>query len=377
MRVLLCALVTCISVCIFPAEARKGSITDRCSNQPEPGDCASRQKWYYDTSLTKCEPFMFGDCPANMEFFSSFEECTDTCKGSAKEPGTTGKYKGHKKDKRQRMCSARPEEGDCDYVKRWYYDPRRDKCRRFRDGDCEGDHTFFTTKSECMDTCQDVSRKPQDTGYVGEHGGKEKAPPSTTTTSPPKMERTKTRKEGGGQNKDKRLQMCSASPEGGDCDYVKRWYYDPRRDKCSKFREGDCEGDHTFFETKSECLDACQGTSNKPEDTGHVSELGGKEKVPPSTTTTRPPQTETPTKTDKHGRQSKGKRPPRRGTCFTRPRKGRCDDNSEKWWYNGGFWTCVRVKKGYCPNHGKFFNSCEECMQKCRRTMARNCMHRT
>ncbi|XP_050036913.3 doenitin-1-like [Dermacentor andersoni] len=196
MRVLLCPLVTCISVCIFPAEARKGSITDRCSNHPEPGDCTSRLKWYFDTSLKRCEPFMYGDCPGNMEFFASFKECTDTCKSRPKEPASTGKYKGHKH-------SLQP----------------------------------------------DTSSRRQRQQTNGE---------------------TNQRKEG-----------------------------------------------------------------------------------------------------------STSRHPPVRGTCFTRPRKGRCNDNSEKWWYNGGFWTCQPVKKGHCPNHGTFFNSCEECMQKCRRTMAHICKHRT
>ncbi|XP_054928010.1 uncharacterized protein [Dermacentor andersoni] len=62
-----------------------------------------------------------------------------------------------------------------------------------------------------------------------------------------------------------------------------------------------------------------------------------------------------------------------RGHCGARPRKGKCQDNNGKWYHDGAFYTCSRVTEGMCPTVGRFFESCDECFDKCRMGRKNNC----
>ncbi|XP_037499137.1 uncharacterized protein LOC119373200 isoform X2 [Rhipicephalus sanguineus] len=66
-----------------------------------------------------------------------------------------------------------------------------------------------------------------------------------------------------------------------------------------------------------------------------------------------------------------------KGTCGARPRRGKCEENSGMWYNDADFYTCSRVREGMCPTGGSFFESCEDCMRKCRRHMLKTCAYKT
>ncbi|XP_049515551.1 uncharacterized protein LOC125941762 [Dermacentor silvarum] len=220
-------------------------------------------------------------------------------------------------------------------------------------------------------------------------------------------------------------------PEEGDCDALIRWYYKPKRDECRKFDEGDCEGDNAFFRTKAECLHICKGASNEPGSTAHtkggegeapvpstsgqgtnqkqekgeegseknggavatkrpgnITGHGPKYTPPMSTTWTRKGMTEAQRRIAEAKRrreqlrkelEAKRKEQTRKhhiqGSCGSRPRKGACDGDTEKWWFDGYFRVCKRVKQGECTNWGAFFESCRDCMNRCNRRDVNRCIY--
>uniref|UniRef100_L7LQF5 Putative trilaris n=1 Tax=Rhipicephalus pulchellus TaxID=72859 RepID=L7LQF5_RHIPC len=422
MKVALCTLLTYYVVHLTPSHARA---PPRCRGMPrEDDDCpvtVSIEQWYYNREEERCKNFMFGDCPDSSNKFESEAECKAACitpptvssrppkvqkepprrrppkpprppneYGGGEQGGQQGRppgggrppLHGGKKGSRRSMCSLMPIEGDCEGSMLWYFDKSRVRCRRLKSGLCQGMNEFFTSKEECDNRCK------------GRPGSQRR--------------------------------RCFMFPEEGDCEDVEKWYYSPKRDKCRRFREGDCEGDGKFFDTKEDCLNICQGILNRPGSAGHGNRTGGGTVEPPphtpgkenegeggrnkteGTTTNKPrrrpvpprrkrPPTEGGGMTDARRRAEEARRrreeqrrqleeklrqrtrvPARRAkpNCGVRPRKRKvCDDATDQWWFDGYFRICNIVKQGECPSHAAFFQSCEECMGQCNRRQQGRCVY--
>nr|XP_037275293.1 papilin-like [Rhipicephalus microplus] len=219
---------------------------------------------------------------------------------------------------------------------------------------------------------------------------------------------------------------CHVMPkEGDDCEPdITKWYYNQEELKCQNFMYGECESRGNTFDSKKQCEDSCKGAGKRPQRPAprptpqppweappkqpphrpspprdHPPRPRPPKRHPPrprpprsrppaarpppwaspkrrpTWPDMRPKRTRQPVKQES-GEESeerkrkppKQKRPKNAGHCGARPRRGgNCDDSSEKWFFNAGFYTCSRVKAEKCPTVGSFFDSCEECQQKCLR----------
>ncbi|XP_037501676.1 uncharacterized protein LOC119375553 [Rhipicephalus sanguineus] len=219
---------------------------------------------------------------------------------------------------------------------------------------------------------------------------------------------------------DGKARGCRMMPTEGDgCEPdITKWYYNAGEVTCQNFMYGECESPGNTFDSKQKCQDTCKGVGKRPQ----APEQKPKPRPPaPSPPEWSPPPKRRPPKTSppwsrppkrhpprprpprpslpewarpkrrpprpdthpKHPRrpkkrdsteesgESKERKPPRRklptkgGACAARPRGGGCDEDSEKWFHNPGFYTCSKVVPGRCATIGSFFDSCEACQQKC------------
>nr|XP_050037120.1 kunitz-type protease inhibitor 1-like [Dermacentor andersoni] len=167
---------------------------------------------------------------------------------------------------------------------------------------------------------------------------------------------------------------CLSLPtEDGDCgNHIEEWYYDKREQKCVNFMYGDCPNNNNIFATEQECEDACKGAAK-----GHqVTEPGG-------WGTTESKGHRKPPKAPRPSQQTIGggvKRPGKGGNkksqkrkCFSKPRRGKCDNDATMWYYNAQFYQCDTIPKGFCPGNVPFFESCEECAETCNKRSLKRC----
>ncbi|KAL1473155.1 hypothetical protein MTO96_038888 [Rhipicephalus appendiculatus] len=185
----------------------------------------------------------------------------------------------------------------------------------------------------------------------------------------------------------------------GDCESpIDKWYYSKVDQSCLNFMYGDCPRNENVFSTEKECLDTCTSAVKGPSKTSGTAKgskaerpgKGGSEekgiKNPPvkaqkPTRPSRRPKTKPPTAPKRKEPAVTRKRPqppkqkhPVRPNCGVRAKKVRCEeDYAGMWYYIGQFWICTPVRSGECPTHGAFFQTCEECMQKCHRAWKNRC----
>lgn len=204
-------------------------------------------------------------------------------------------------------------------------------------------------------------------------------------------------------------------PEDGDCDTdTNRWYYDSREGKCQNFMYGDCPPTGNDFPTKEECESNCKGKGQQmPQRPEKPPKFPPKGHKPPSKWT-KPPKggqgTNRPGKGSEEEnevikgpggggryrpRPPMGPWPPRKrpqkpwprppskgpgaGSCAARAVRKKwgksCSGYGGMWFNNAGFYTCSRVKEGYCPTVGTFYATCEECMGACQPLKIKQCQY--
>ncbi|XP_065311331.1 papilin-like isoform X2 [Dermacentor albipictus] len=224
-------------------------------------------------------------------------------------------------------------------------------------------------------------------------------------------------------------QRCLAMPtEDEDCQSpISKWFYSKIERRCVNFMYGDCPVEGNIFNSKEECDNTCKdaGAGQHPvkpgggpvkgrpghqrpsrqhasseENDGRGSRHSGRKGSEEDTNTVRVPPRGHGGNRQPH-RPSRPHRPrppvpkphrpaggvkhrprpplphPGKGSCGARPKRGNCDENADLWFNNGNFMTCSRVPAGRCPTVGSFFESCEDCMQKCRPHQLRQCQFKT
>ncbi|XP_054927956.1 uncharacterized protein [Dermacentor andersoni] len=191
---------------------------------------------------------------------------------------------------------------------------------------------------------------------------------------------------------------CSSMPSDvEDCDSpTDKWFYNKKEKKCENFKYGDCPRNENIFDDETTCKTTCANAITGPEEneTGTGTVKGGRGGESPAKTigTVKGGRgDESPAKTigSKGSYTSKTKKPKKpnkrpvsgskskqgslRAKCVVRAKKGSCDDYSDMWYNNPGFYTCSRVPEGWCPTRSSFFESCEECMENCQKTRIKQC----
>lgn len=114
-------------------------VTNSVCQQPRnKGTCNSQeQRWFFNTSKGKCEPFTYSGCNGNLNNFRTYDECNQTCPllsdNPCEQPIMTG------------PCRAR--------FMRWAYDSNEGGCVKFVYGGCRENGNNFETREMCADRC--------------------------------------------------------------------------------------------------------------------------------------------------------------------------------------------------------------------------------
>ncbi|GMR43119.1 hypothetical protein PMAYCL1PPCAC_13314, partial [Pristionchus mayeri] len=57
--------------------------TGRCFLSPDPGPCRGfKHSFFYNSSIAKCESFVYGGCMGNDNRFGKLKHCTAACQGA-------------------------------------------------------------------------------------------------------------------------------------------------------------------------------------------------------------------------------------------------------------------------------------------------------
>ncbi|XP_037575617.1 papilin-like isoform X3 [Dermacentor silvarum] len=237
-------------------------------------------------------------------------------------------YIGKAASSNRRCLSMPTDDEECDSnTNKWYYNKVEGNCENFMYGDCPVQGNIFDTKDECTNTCKNAGegqhKKKPGSGYG--KGSKGRPTPSRPSGSSEKNAGGGTRRPGrkGSEEDETGPSRGPGKGHGGN-----RWPPRPSIPQKPK--------------------------PHKPHRPVYQNPFGGTKHRP------RPP----------HQR-------PGKGSCGARPKRGDCDDNRGKWFNNGPFMTCSRVRKGNCPTVGSFFESCEDCMRKCRPNKIHTCQFMT
>ena len=176
-----------------------------CKLDNDNGNCKTNwnlNRWRYNTYTCRCEMFKWDGC-GNANNFLTKESCEASCgcydcKGSNPKPPTT-----------TTNCLLPKESGPCKAaIKRFYYNPQKQKCQKFFWGGCQPNGNNFVSKKICKKTCKDA--------------------------------------------------VCSLPVKVGPCRArVKRYYYDSNRGECKMFYWGGCESNGNNFKSASKCRRAC------------------------------------------------------------------------------------------------------------------------
>ncbi|XP_070604824.1 boophilin-H2-like isoform X2 [Erythrolamprus reginae] len=145
--------------------------------------CAEpKQRFFYNATSQSCEPFVYHGCPGNRNRYHTIEECQRYC-GQIEKPGfcppsprgalvpcmTNCLHDGSCQDSEKccsfgcalrcmkpvtDLCQLPPEEGPCDLkLRRWFYDPKTQRCMKFVFGGCAGNANNFSKNRDCRLRC--------------------------------------------------------------------------------------------------------------------------------------------------------------------------------------------------------------------------------
>ncbi|XP_049526502.1 proline-rich proteoglycan 2-like isoform X2 [Dermacentor silvarum] len=278
-----------------------------------------------------------------------------------------------------RGCLKMPtEDDDCESpTDKWYYNQQEGTCANFMYGDCPAEGNKFDSKEECQNTCKNAGagQHKGDPGSGAVKGSRGRQRPSRPSDSS---------QENAGRGPRRRGKQGSEEGEPGG-------HQGGRRP--SKF--GGSTGGHNrpTHQIPIRRKKPAGGQRRRPpqgseeNDTGTSSESvkghGGNRRppMPSGPYRPKPPKRTRPNYPRPGGGTKHRPPPPQRGpthaTCAARLRRGNCDDNEGMWFNDGAFFTCARVPPGNCPTVGSFFESCEECMRKCRPHQLRTCQYKT
>uniref|UniRef100_A0A1X7V3D2 Uncharacterized protein n=1 Tax=Amphimedon queenslandica TaxID=400682 RepID=A0A1X7V3D2_AMPQE len=303
-------------------------------------------RFYYDSSLQQCEPFLYSGCDGNENNFPSLNECSQTC-GC---PQNQSSLLECTNDPCQsNTCPSAPTAqcfpdycGNC--TSRYYYNDQEvtETCS------CSNGLEPVLCAPSCLSTCRipepicPISSCvpgcgcPDDTIY--DEINKECVLPSSCDT-------------------------CSLPPVIGPCrGAFPRWFYNSSSGSCELFLYGGCSGNTNRFISLQQCIqscgcessetalscsgDLCMGASCDAHDNSiceidscsncTVKHYVGLEEV-----------------TDQCD------------VCSLPPDVGSCNNNISRWYFNSESSRCELFKYGGCKGNKNNFNSLRSCLQTC------------
>ncbi|XP_075555438.1 uncharacterized protein LOC142587943 [Dermacentor variabilis] len=268
-------------------------------------------------------------------------------------------------------CLAMPtEDDDCESpIHKWFYSKTEGHCMNFMYGDCPVEGNIFDSKDECDNTCKNAG--------AGQHPARPGGGPVKGHTGHPRPSRrhgSSEENDGGGSRRPGR------KDEGARKHKVKPGNR-PVRGHQGRPRPSRPRGSSDEDEGEGSRRPGRKG-SEEDTNTGRVPPRGpGGNRRPHRPSGPHRPRPHVPKPHRPAGGIKQRPRPPvphpGKGSCGARPKSGNCDENANLWFNHGEFMTCSRVPEGKCPTVGSFFESCEECMQKCRPHQLRQCQFKT
>ncbi|XP_036433418.1 tissue factor pathway inhibitor a isoform X2 [Colossoma macropomum] len=225
-----------------------------CALKKDEGPCkALHDRFYFDIDTGRCEPFEYGGCQGNANNFETLEACEEMCVVKAnKSP-----------------CHLEDEPGPCrGLVPRYFFDSKKQECRRFFYGGCFGNANNFKTLKECQNRCQrndtEEPRRDPKPGDVAKPSGAplithERLTETTVHLLPgiqPQVEK---------DTKFTLPDICLSPVNRGDCAGSERRYvYSQRVKRCQVFRYSGCGGNKNNFTTKKLCMKKCMPGHKMP-----------------------------------------------------------------------------------------------------------------
>lgn len=175
---------------------------ERCTLPKISGPCNSSQEaWYFDTTQTRCDRFLYGGCLGNTNRFESLDQCEEHCVHQA---GALNPC--------EQPVSAGPCHGN---YRRWYYRKEEGRCREFNYGGCQGNQNNFQSEAECRSQC----------------------------------------------NEPQSYEICALPKAEGPClGNFPRWHFDQQSNMCREFTYSGCEGNHNRFVDRESCERKCNNT---------------------------------------------------------------------------------------------------------------------
>ncbi|XP_072145399.1 doenitin-1-like isoform X1 [Dermacentor andersoni] len=167
---------------------------------------------------------------------------------------------------------------------------------------------------------------------------------------------------------------CLSMPtQDDDCDNrLDDWYFDKNEGKCVNFMYGDCPQNNNIFQSQEECETTCKGAAK-----GHQATEPGGWGTTGSKGHRKPPKAPRPSQQTIGGGAKRpgkgGNKKSQKRKCFSKPRKGKCDNGDAMWYYNSQFYQCDIIPQGFCPGNAPFFESCEECAETCNKRSLKRC----
>ncbi|KAJ7305058.1 hypothetical protein JRQ81_010857 [Phrynocephalus forsythii] len=296
-----------------------------CTLPPDKGPCQQHHpRYYYDLKKNKCVKFFYGGCLGNGNKFILAESCRKMCKFKSALPT---------------VCSLPPDKGPCQqHHHRYYYDLKKNKCVKFIYGGCLGNGNKFVTSDSCRKMCKLKSgvKKP-----ILEHQNQHTSELSASLLEPPNtpkemtaelsaslLEPPKTPKE--------TTAVCTLPSERGPCKEIHVfYYYNFQNKRCETFIYGGCFGNDNKFPTADTCQEICGASTGLS----------------------------TPLPVDPTGFAVTRAVLPE--ACTLPSRKGPCQEDSTRYYYNVKSQSCETFLYGGCLGNENNFFTKESCKQMC------------
>ncbi|XP_064484467.1 actinia tenebrosa protease inhibitors-like [Ornithodoros turicata] len=311
------------------------SVTDAhkaCQLKANPGTGDKNlTRYHFDTNDRTCKQFIYKGKGGNGNNFPTLEVCRKKCIAcfvtsrktnrplyyTISRTSTTTMSPVTKKPQVDDVCLKPRDSGlssNCtERLKRFYYNKRTGKCRKFHYTGCDGNENNFKTLKECEAKCV-PEKQQQATTQPGPAG------PSRRPSPKPKT-------------------VCELPKDRGHCHEpgkekkTSRYLYNKKYRRCHMFYFYGCGGNANNFKTFAECSMACETGAMKTT-TGAVQQSVPTESTP--------------------------------GTmCELPPRTGHCLAYFVSYYYDAKEKTCKKFIYGGCGGNANRFYTARSCMKKC------------
>nr|XP_040566884.1 papilin-like [Lepeophtheirus salmonis] len=181
-------------------------------------------RYYYDSTIGKCEKFIYTGCGGNLNNFERLQDCQKVCIAHVHDlPKVTPTPP--KQD--INVCLLSKVRGNCHKsIWRYYFDKSTQKCRKFIYSGCGENGNNFKRIIDCKVRCE-VTVKP-------------------TTPNP-------------------NINVCFLSKEQGRCyKRIWRYYFDKKTHRCEKFVYTGCGGNGNNFKRLIDCNKRCDVQQTQP-----------------------------------------------------------------------------------------------------------------